>query len=62
MLISFWVEDTLKTQQTEATGLNSYIILLPGIVYTGIVYVSNLYYRKIATHLTEWGKKFNGIT
>ncbi|XP_026479830.1 anoctamin-10-like [Ctenocephalides felis] len=54
MLLSFWFEDTLRTQQTDSTGFGAYIILLPGIVYTGIVYISNLYYRKIATQLTEW--------
>lgn len=51
MLISFWAEDYLKplpywSQFTAA----------PSIVYAGLVYVMNLYYRKLATYLTEWGK------
>lgn len=50
MLISFWVEDYIK--QTGST----WAVNIPSILYTGLVYVMNVYYRKLATYLTEWGE------
>lgn len=52
MLISFWIEDYLK--QIEATWAQQ----VPSILYTALVYIMNVYYRKLATYLTEWGNIF----
>lgn len=50
MLTSFWVEDYIKS-----IGSN-WAVNIPSILYTGLVYVMNVYYRKLATYLTEWGE------
>jgi anoctamin-10 len=50
MLASFWAEEYLK--QTRAS--DDYVILVPSIVYSILVYVVNCYYRVLATFLTEW--------
>lgn len=55
MLTSFWCEDYLKATYPP----DDYIILLPSIVYSILVFAVNLYYRILATYLTEWGKKNN---
>lgn len=49
MLISFWIEDHLKQVGTN------WATQIPSILYTALVYVMNVYYRKLATYLTEWG-------
>ncbi|XP_063918070.1 anoctamin-10 isoform X2 [Zophobas morio] len=50
MLASFWAEDYLK--QSHAS--DEYIILVPSIIYSILVFVVNAYYRRLATFLTEW--------
>lgn len=52
MLASFWAEDYLK--QSHAS--DEYIILVPSIIYSILVFVVNAYYRRLATFLTEWGR------
>lgn len=51
MLISFWIEDYLKHIGT------TWATQIPSILYTGLVYIMNVYYRKLATYLTEWGRQ-----
>lgn len=51
MLMSFWVEDYVKQEPKW-----SHLVILPSVIYSLLVYVLNLYYRKLATYLTEWGK------
>ncbi|XP_071053046.1 anoctamin-10 isoform X1 [Onthophagus taurus] len=51
MLVSFWIEDGLKNIDSRWAA---HTIHIPSIVYTGVVYVMNVYYRKLATFLTEW--------
>ncbi|KAL0274144.1 UNVERIFIED_CONTAM: hypothetical protein PYX00_006638 [Menopon gallinae] len=57
MLISFMCE-TLVIENRKAAGDDSLtgriIIALPSITYAGLVYVMNLYYKKLATFLTDW--------
>lgn len=55
MLISFWLEDYLR--QTDAAW-SARLLPLPSVIYTALVHVMNLYYRKLATYLTEWGKVY----
>lgn len=50
MLMSFWVEDYVKQEPKW-----SHFVILPSVIYSLLVYVLNLYYRKLATYLTEWG-------
>lgn len=52
MMVSFWAEEALKHPDAKYSDL----VMLPSVVYAGLVYVMNLYYRKLATFLTEWGK------
>jgi anoctamin-10 len=52
MLASFWAEEYLK----QIRASDDYVILVPSIVYSILVYVVNCYYRVLATFLTEWGK------
>lgn len=54
MLASFWAEDYIK-QSDESY---QQYIMLPSIIYSILVFVLNMYYRKLATYLTEWGKLF----
>lgn len=51
MLWSIWAEDELKLQFDP----DSWIIMIPSIVYSIVVFVVNLIYRSFATYLTEWG-------
>ncbi|PSN48008.1 Anoctamin-10 [Blattella germanica] len=55
MLVSFWVEEYLinmkKEQDLEVADL---VVLLPSILYSAVVFILNLYYRRLATILTEW--------
>ncbi|KAJ8961004.1 hypothetical protein NQ318_020308 [Aromia moschata] len=51
MLVSFWAEDYIK--QSEDESLQQYIIF-PSIIYSVVVFIMNLYYRKLANFLTEW--------
>lgn len=58
MLLSFWAEDFLKQ-------LNEYyqqFVIVPSIIYSILVFIVNMYYRKLATFLTEWGKCINYTT
>ncbi|XP_049822312.1 anoctamin-10 isoform X2 [Aethina tumida] len=50
MLASFWAEDYIK-QSDESY---QQYIMLPSIIYSILVFVLNMYYRKLATYLTEW--------
>lgn len=51
MLSSFWIEDYLRTSNfTIASQLRA----LPSILYTALVHIMNMYYKKLATYLTEW--------
>lgn len=52
MLGQFWCEDLVRTYESE---YSDQLILVPSIVYSVLVYVMNMYYRKLATFLTEWG-------
>ncbi|GLH12161.1 Anoctamin [Gryllus bimaculatus] len=54
MLASFWAEEYL-VQVRRTTGLRAgaVLVLTPSIVYTALVFVMNLYYRRLATRLTE---------
>lgn len=51
MLTSFWAEDYLKTIESE---WSYYIVSVPSVIYTALVYFMDFYYRKLATYLTEW--------
>ncbi|KAJ4441831.1 hypothetical protein ANN_11690 [Periplaneta americana] len=55
MLASFWAEELIINMRKEQ-GLDSsgVIVLLPSIVYSALVFILNLYYRMLATWLTEW--------
>ncbi|KAK9872301.1 hypothetical protein WA026_017103 [Henosepilachna vigintioctopunctata] len=55
MLCSFWIENWSKTFEEPYTSL----VILPSIVYSVLVFVMNVYYRKLATFLTEWGEYKN---
>lgn len=52
MLISFWAEEKVKYYDSEWSHMKQ----LPSIIYSILVYIMNVYYRKLATALTEWGK------
>lgn len=59
MLIEFtsaWPKDDMMWQLL-ATGLVS----IPTIIYAALVWIANLYYRKLAAKLTEWGKSWISI-
>jgi hypothetical protein len=34
------------------------LVMVPSIVYTGLVFLMSYYYRILATWLTEWGNKY----
>lgn len=53
MLISFWAEDYFRQMDSVWTDQ---LVNIPSIVYAGLVCVMNVYYRKLATFLAEWGK------
>ncbi|CAH0557355.1 unnamed protein product [Brassicogethes aeneus] len=50
MLASFWAEDYIKMSDEYYQQF----IMLPSIIYSVLVWALNLYYRKLATYLTEW--------
>lgn len=50
MLLSFWAEDYIK----QLGEKYQQFIILPSVIYSILVFVVNLYYRKLATYLTEW--------
>lgn len=54
MLVSFWAEEQIKHYEFSCTHIKQ----LPSVIYSILVYVMNVYYRKLATALTEWGKFF----
>jgi len=59
MLWSFWVEELLiEMQHNNGSQVASILVFLPSVVYAVLVYVMNLYYRKLAGYLTEWGKYY----
>lgn len=51
MLVLFWVEDYLKDL---GTPLAEQLMNLPSIIYSILVFIINVKYRKLATYLTEW--------
>lgn len=51
MLASFWIEDLIRNVDSEWTPT---LLLVPSVLYTALVYIVNVYYRKLATWLTEW--------
>ncbi|KAF5303166.1 hypothetical protein FQA39_LY10079 [Lamprigera yunnana] len=51
MLLQFWIEDYLILL---GTPLALQLLLLPGSIYAAVVYIVNIYYRKLAKYLTEW--------
>lgn len=51
MLLLFWVEDYLKEL---GTPLAQQLMNLPSIIYSILVYIINVKYRKLASYLTEW--------
>jgi anoctamin-10 len=60
MLWSFWVEEMLvEMQHRDGSQIASLLVFLPSIVYAVLVYIMNLYYRKLASFLTEWGMKLD---
>lgn len=58
MLASFWCEDMIRKMEDE---FYKQFVLLPSITYAALVYIMNRYYRKLATFLTEWGRKFRDV-
>lgn len=50
MLISFWAEDYIKKMEEP----HDYLIMVPSIIYSLLVLVISLYFRDLATYLTEW--------
>lgn len=54
MLVSFWVEDYMKYRIRIQSQYRTYAIYAPSVVYCGVIYIMNVYYRKLATRLTEW--------
>nr|CAD7418839.1 unnamed protein product [Timema poppensis] len=56
MLLSFWAEEYLMARRERGVRMGRLLVTLPSIVYTALVYVMNTYYRRLATHLTEWGR------
>lgn len=56
MLCSFWAEEMLlESKQRHGSEMAGYLIFLPSVIYAVLVYVMNLYYRRLAEVLTEWG-------
>ncbi|CAH1183687.1 unnamed protein product [Phaedon cochleariae] len=49
MMVSFWVEDYLKQNEEYIQ-----FVSLPSIIYSVVVLIMNIYYRSLATYLTEW--------
>nr|CAD7196998.1 unnamed protein product [Timema douglasi] len=56
MLLSFWTEEYLMARRERGVRMGRLLVTLPSIVYTALVYIMNTYYRRLATHLTEWGR------
>nr|CAD7457715.1 unnamed protein product [Timema tahoe] len=54
MLVSFWTEEYLMARRERGVRMGRLLVTLPSIVYTALVYIMNTYYRRLATHLTEW--------
>lgn len=57
MLVSFYLEALIVENRKEAEDDSltaKTLIMLPSVTYAGLVYVTNVYYRKLATCLTEW--------
>ncbi|XP_063229785.1 anoctamin-10 isoform X3 [Bacillus rossius redtenbacheri] len=54
MLLSFWTEEYMMARRERGVRMGNLLVTLPSVVYTGLVYVMNMYYRRLATHLTEW--------
>ena len=57
MLYSFWAEETIIESKTRyGYQFAGFFTMLPSIIYAGLVWLMNFYYRKLANYLTEWGK------
>ncbi|CAG7816666.1 unnamed protein product [Allacma fusca] len=55
MLYSFWAEETIiESKQRYGYKLAGFFVMLPSIVYAGLVWLMNFYYRRLANYLTEW--------
>ncbi|KAE8743738.1 hypothetical protein FOCC_FOCC009649 [Frankliniella occidentalis] len=55
MLASFYAEERLtQLAKDPESGVTSLTVMLPSVVYSILVYIVNLYYRQLATYLTEW--------
>ena len=60
MLESFWSETRLVqwTSTWEDEVMVQYVaplvVAVPGVIYAALVWVANLFYRKLAARLTEW--------
>lgn len=57
MLASFQAEEWLtQLSKDPESGVTSLTVMIPSVVYSVLVYIVNLYYRQLATYLTEWGE------
>lgn len=55
MLLSFYAEERLTQMSKDPeSGVTYVTVMIPSVVYSILVSVVNLYYRKLATYLTEW--------
>lgn len=55
MLASFNAEERLtQLAKDPESGVTSLTVMAPSVVYSVLVYIVNLYYRQLATYLTEW--------
>lgn len=59
MLLFFHLEVAIS-ENRKSVGDDSLMakvfIQLPSVVYAGLVFIMNFYYKKLATFLTNWGK------
>jgi len=56
MLASFYAEERLtQLAKDPESGVTSVTVMAPSVIYSILVYIVNLYYRQLATYLTEWG-------
>lgn len=55
MLASFHAEERLtQLAKDPESGVTSLTVMAPSVIYSILVYIVNLYYRQLATYLTEW--------
>lgn len=65
MLLSFYLETKMVENRKEAEDESltaKILIMVPSVTYAGLVYVMNVYYRRLATYLTEWGESELDLT